>query len=88
MRVRSKPVEYNAFQMTKERREAYRATAQFGSLPGWIFREHGFRWNEDERHFDFDGRKVRDDDWVLGGPYGELRVLTPAEFAELEVIEA
>ena len=96
MRVRSKPVEYEAFQLTAEQFTA-------ADVPEWL----GEAWrrlsDEDEAFWRVNyadgtaasfvrikgkGTHVEVDDWILRDPDGALSVLTPAQFAELEVIEA
>ncbi len=100
MRVRSKPVEYEAFQMTRER---CLSTADW---PSWLLSEvdldgveplvqgSKYSWRrqagKDMWYLPIDAGFLTPalDDWVLRDPNGTLSVLTPAEFAELEVIEA
>ena len=85
MRVRSKPVEYEAFQMSAA---VYRVSEDW---PEWLYvakESYGLALRAARWWIPAVDEYVDADDWILRDPGGALSVLTPAEFAELEVSEA
>ncbi len=84
MRVR-RTVEYEAFQITTAVYSAY------ADWPEWLYtakESYKFVARSTGWWIPAVGEYVNADDWILRDPDGALSVLTPAEFTELEVIEA